>query len=130
VADLIVANEVELSALARLLGIGAEAAAEQGLLIAQRLEVDLVCTLGAAGALGVRSGALVRVAAPAVAALDSTGAGDTFVGYLAAGLLAGYDLERAMGRASIAAAISVTRAGAMASVPSKDEVDALLAAML
>lgn len=79
------------------------------------------------GRRGVRAwpaggGAVVEVAGRVVDAVDSTGAGDCFVGYLVAGLVAGTPLEAALERANRAAALSTTRPGAAASVPTAAEV--------
>jgi ribokinase len=60
-------------------------------------------------------------------AVDTTGAGDCFCGALAAGLDRGLALPAAMAFANAAAALSVTRAGAAASIPMSAEVEALLA---
>lgn len=64
------------------------------------------------------------VEAPGVSPVDTTGAGDTFNGYLAAGLAEGLHEKAAVEDAVYAASLSVTREGAMPSVPSRDEVDA------
>ena len=63
----------------------------------------------------------------AVTAVDSTGAGDTFNGALAVALAEGMPIASALRFANAAAALSVTRAGAQASIPSRAEVDALAA---
>jgi ribokinase len=74
-----------------------------------------------------RAGAAPRtVPSIEVAAIDSTGAGDTHAGVLLAGLLAGTSTYDALRRANVAAAISVTRAGP-AVAPSRAEVDEWLA---
>jgi ribokinase len=67
------------------------------------------------------------VPAFAVKAIDTVGAGDCFNGAFAVGLLEGLDPVRAARFASAAAAISVTRRGAQASMPSRSEVDEFLA---
>jgi ribokinase len=72
----------------------------------------VVVTLGADGALLLDGGSETPLPAPAVEALDTTGAGDAFNGVLAAGLAAGLDLEDAARRAVEAASASVRRAGA------------------
>ncbi len=59
-----------------------------------------------------------------VKAVDTTAAGDTFSGYLIAGLIAGLPEEKAMELAAKAAAIAVTRPGAAPSIPSMEEVKA------
>ena len=62
-----------------------------------------------------------------VTPMDTTGAGDTFAGYFAAGLDAGLSIPDALRRASAAAALQVTRPGAGDAIPSAAEVDAFLA---
>jgi ribokinase len=65
---------------------------------------------------------------PRVEAVDTTAAGDTFNGALVTALAEGKPLEKAIGFANCAAAISVTRLGAQPSVPSRREVEETLAA--
>ena len=65
----------------------------------------------------------------AVRAVDSTAAGDTFNAALAVSLAEGAEMEDALRFANAAAAISVTRAGAQTSAPSRAEVESLLAQM-
>jgi len=89
------------------------------------LEAAIVCTAGAEGSFTVLDGELVHVPAATAAAVDTTGAGDTFVGYLAASLLATPgDLAAAMRLATSAAALAVTRTGAMESIPWREELPA------
>ncbi len=89
----------------------------------------VVVTLGASGSAIARAGAIVsRIAAIPTRPVDTTGAGDTFVGALGAMLARGASVEHAAETASAAAALSVSRAGASASMPHLDEVTALLAA--
>ena len=87
---------------------------------------EIIVTRGAGGAdwMDTRSGATAHVPAPKVDAVDTTGAGDTFAGYLAAGLNAGDGVEAAMMRAAAAAALKVTRKGTADAIPSAREVEA------
>jgi ribokinase len=62
-----------------------------------------------------------------VTPVDTTGAGDTFAGYFAAGLDAGMPIPDALRRASAAAALQVTREGAGDAIPASSEVDVFLA---
>jgi ribokinase len=78
----------------------------------------LVVTLGADGALVVDGPGLERVEAPAVEAVDTTGAGDAFCGALADALARGAELVEAARWAVRAAALSVTRPGAQGGLPS------------
>ena len=88
----------------------------------------VVVTLGAAGALVVRGDQVaVEIPAPLVTPIDTTGAGDTFNGTLAAALADGEDLEAAVRRAVAAAALSTTRPGARGGMPTRPELEAFLA---
>jgi ribokinase len=72
----------------------------------------VVMTVGANGATVVDGGETYSIAPPAVDVVDTTGAGDTFAGVLAATLAQGNDLRSAVEQAIAAAAISVTSRGA------------------
>jgi len=69
----------------------------------------------------------VTVPAFAVDAVDTTGAGDTFLGYLLSSLDTGLDVETALRRATAAAALQVSRPGAADAIPCSKDVDAFLA---
>jgi ribokinase len=90
----------------------------------------VVVTLGAAGALVVeRVDGRIRttdVPAHTVTAVDTTGAGDTFSGALAAELAAGRALVDAVRRAGAAAALSTTKAGAREGMPDRATLEAFL----
>jgi ribokinase len=90
-------------------------------------DCDCVITLGARGAEWI-SASLEPLFMPAFAVtpVDTTGAGDTFIGTLAAGLDLGLDRAVAMRRASAASAIQVTRPGAAPAIPLATEVDEFL----
>jgi len=110
--DLIVANSLELDALG-----------------STPLGPLFAVTLGAQGALLLEGGEEVaRATPPPVTAVDGTAAGDAFCACLAVSLLEGRDREEALRRACAAGAIAASRPGAQPSLPTKDEVDAILAA--
>jgi len=101
-----------------------EEAAQQ--LLARGLR-GVVLKRGAEGAyVAVAGGKAAWVPAFPVEAIDTVGAGDCFNGAFAVGLLEGNDAWAAARFASAAAAISVTRRGAQASMPSRVEVDEFL----
>jgi len=83
-------------------------------------------TMGSEGALIVGAAGPERLPAPDVTAIDTTGAGDTLNGALAAGLSAGLPLPEAARRAVVAAALAVTRAGAREGMPTAGELEAAL----
>ncbi|WP_372983709.1 ribokinase [Microbacterium sp.] len=92
-----------------------------------RSAATVVMTRGADGAVVAERGEIVsEVPARRVVPVDTTAAGDTFVGTLVARLVAGSALPRALEAASIAASIAVTRAGATTSMPRWEEVSGLL----
>ncbi|MFF3843870.1 ribokinase [Streptomyces sp. NPDC002328] len=85
---------------------------------------EVVVTLGASGCLYATRGAEpVMIRAPHVKAVDSTGAGDTFVGALAVALGEERPAQEAIAWAAAAAALSVQRPGASASMPFRSEID-------
>ncbi|MGE3193204.1 MAG: ribokinase [Microbacteriaceae bacterium] len=87
----------------------------------------VVMTRGEQGAIVARDGeVMTSVAAHPVTPVDTTGAGDTFVGVLVAWLADGAELGAALAAASAAAAICVTRPGASPSIPTRDEILARL----
>ena len=87
----------------------------------------VIVTLGANGALIAEGGRRRTLPGRSVAALDTTGAGDTFSGVLAAWLASGADLDHAAEAANCAAALSVTEAGARGGMPSRAAIEEQLA---
>ena len=89
-------------------------------------ELSLLLTLGSQGSFAYRvNGAGVEKAsqqAYGIEAIDTTGAGDTYTGFFISSLMKNLPLNECMRRASMAAAISVTRCGAAQSIPGADEV--------
>ncbi len=124
VVDLLVVNELELAA------ISGTAMAETISLAeiadsARRFARDnrvVIATLGEQGALAIDSDGAHEIAGRKVTVVDTTGAGDCFVGALAAMLAAGTDRMVALDRANAAAALSVQRAGAAPSMPTLAEL--------
>lgn len=122
--DLLVVNEQEIQVVAGLAGI-AGSHRELVQTLPPVLGPAIVCTAGAEGSFTVLDGNLVHVPASKVAAKDTTGAGDTFVGYLAASLAGSpRGLAAAMTHATRASALAVTRSGAMESIPWNRELPA------
>ncbi|MBC7463722.1 MAG: ribokinase [Actinobacteria bacterium] len=97
--------------------------------LANHLHKKLVVTLGAAGAAWCSpQGQVQRVAAPKVVAIDSTGAGDAFVGAFAYGIAAGMEEITAINLGCLCASDSVTRKGTQSSYPTKEQASALIIA--
>ncbi len=125
-ADILVVNEVEAAALSGLPvqdEESAQAAARQLLRGRTRL---VVVTLGAKGALAVTPAESLSMPAFPVRVVDTTAAGDSFIGALAVGLAEGAGLAECLRRACAAGALAVTRLGAQSSIPTRAEVDTFL----
>lgn len=89
---------------------------------------DIVVTLGAKGCRWLHEGQAQDFDAVPVDAVDTTGAGDTFTGFLLAGLDRGMPMAQAIGQASIAAALMVTRHGTADVIPDLLEVQQFMQA--
>ena len=83
---------------------------------------NVVVTLGSAGVMFSEGVTLEFIQAPKVQAVDTTGAGDCFVGWLGVGMAEGFSLKAATERACKAASLKVTRAGAQTGMPYRHEV--------
>jgi ribokinase len=83
---------------------------------------NVVVTLGSDGVMFSEGGALEFIKALKVRAVDTTGAGDCFVGWLGVGIAEGLTLRAATERACKAASIKVTREGAQSGMPFRHEV--------
>ncbi|QIP05048.1 ribokinase [Bradyrhizobium symbiodeficiens] len=129
--DILVLNETELGFLA-----GSELSdsdeAARIIDVAQKLQAradQTICiTLGKRGVLALAGREEIAVPGRAVKAIDTTGAGDCFVGALAAQLADGAPVPAALAFANAAASISVQRMGAGPSMPTAAEVAAVLQA--
>jgi ribokinase len=121
--DWLIPNEVEFGHLARASGVDTGRVDDEEITaVAARTSGRLVVTLGAEGAAVCEGGQVTRVMAPPVDAVDTTGAGDAFVGTFAYGLARGLSPAAAADLGCRTAAISVTRDGTQTSFPSVDEV--------
>jgi ribokinase len=131
-ADILVVNEVEASVLAGLTvdtAMSGKTAAER---LLERGPTHVVITLGSRGLIWCTHG---ENGAPPhhrwfrafnVTQVDATAAGDAFCGALAARLSMGAPFDQALNWANAAGAITVTRPGALPSLPTRPEVEALL----
>ena len=120
VTDWIIPNETEFKEL-----LGQDPTSDE-VLKKFRPGKNSIVTLGSEGAVLITSeGNLTRVSAPTVNAVDTTGAGDAFVGVFAFGLASGKNPEDAMKLGIKVASMSVTRKGAQSSYPSQAEIETL-----
>ncbi|GCE10312.1 ribokinase [Tengunoibacter tsumagoiensis] len=134
--DILIVNEVEAAALTQRPVTSLEAAQEAAEDLLKKGPKHVVITMGEQGALWSTYQQDSPTPLPAtehqhlppfaVKAVDATAAGDAFCGALAAHLVQNIPLPQALQRASAAGAVTVTRKGAIASLPTVHEVDELL----
>ncbi|RUS44970.1 ribokinase [Cohnella sp. AR92] len=121
--DTIVVNETEAAVVSGLevrTAVDAEAAAYK---LRQAGASNVIVTLGGKGAYALdASGVSYQVPAFHVQALDTTAAGDTFIGSYVAAMADGLAVFDALRFASAAAAIAVTRQGSQSSIPTREEI--------
>lgn len=117
--DLLVLNETEAAQL-----VGEGSPPEQLVRLSSGYpESELLLTCGSLGSWYRTEGQTLHEGAMPVTAVDTTGAGDTFLGYFLASLTVGLPPAERLKRATRAAALCVTRPGAMDSIPTAAEVD-------
>lgn len=126
-ADYVVANETEFDLYADALKLeGADRRARMQDFV-DRTGRTVVVTLGADGVIAATPDGQFAVPALPVTPVDTVGAGDTFCGYLGAGLAAGLPLEQALRRAAAAGSLACLKPGAQPAIPHASEVDKALA---
>jgi ribokinase len=116
-------NETEVEMLTGIPVVDKESAACAAQQLLQRGVKNVVITMGGNGALLCNSDGTHHQCAPSVSVVDTTGAGDTFNGVLVALLAEDRPLEEAVCLAVQAASISVQTAGAIASIPRRQDFD-------
>ena len=125
-ADVLVPNQTEARSL-----LGADAVdlddLEVALALAASCSGDIIVTCGAAGAILVEDGVASRISSPNADVVDTTGAGDTFVGVFAAEYAVGTPLSEAVTIACRAAAYSVAHRGVIDGLPRRDELEGAVA---
>jgi ribokinase len=125
--DLCVPNETEATLLTGVATDTLDGAAAAARSLHRRGPRAVIVTLGSRGCLVDEGHGAEHFPARPVAAVDSTGAGDAFLGALASALASGAGLRDAVPIAAAAATLSVTRPGAQTSFPTRGEVDFFIA---
>lgn len=125
--DYLIPNESEASALSGLPVDSLSTAETAATRLIAMGAGKVIITLGAQGSLLANGTRLEYFPAAKVKAVDTTAAGDTFVGGFAAALAAGKSEAEAIRFGQVAAALSVTRAGAQPSIPTLSDVQAFKA---
>jgi len=122
ITNLLVVNEHEVLSVAKGLGITKENAVSAAREIAQRTKQACVVTLGAEGAFACNADGAWKIPALPIKPVDTTAAGDCFVGWLAARLACGDDLPKSLRWATVASGKACLVHGAQPSLPGFDAV--------
>jgi ribokinase len=122
--DYLVLNETEASLLSASSVVDITSAAYAGAALLRQGVRHALVTLGPQGVVIIDSAGPRHYSAPVVKAVDTTAAGDTFIGGMAVGLIEGMPLDAAAQFAMQAASLSVTRVGAQTSIPYRHEINA------
>jgi ribokinase len=120
--DILVPNESEASQLSGVSVCDAASAFAAARVFRQRGVACVLVTLGANGVAVVDDGGERHLPAQVVKAVDTTAAGDTFIGGLCAGLVEGLSIDEAVALGQRASALCVTRHGAQPSIPYRREL--------
>ncbi|GIW34340.1 ribokinase [Meiothermus sp.] len=123
--DILVVNESEALGLTGVLPDSPEMALEVARVLSEKTPT-VVITLGEQGAVWVGPEGWGHQPVPKVEAVDTTGAGDAFIGALASAICEGKTLPQAVRLGCVAGALAATRVGAQASLPWRDDVNARL----
>lgn len=118
----LIVNETEAGQLAGMASGSVDEAAAAALALLQRGPQQVLVTLGAQGVLLCGAAGVQHLPARVVKAVDTVGAGDTFVGGLAAGLAEGMSAADAVRLGQAAAAIAVSRSGVQSAMPRRAEI--------
>ena len=122
--DYLIPNQTELALLS------GRQSLDEGIGVLQEWGVrNLIVTLGEQGVLIVEDGRQTRLAAHPVQVVDTTAAGDAFVGAFVVALKEGVSTQEAASWGNAAGALVVTRAGAQPSLPERSELDAFLSGL-
>lgn len=119
---LVTPNETEATLLTGITVIDEETASQAAKVFLDKGVENVIITLGKEGAYFENASLKLKIPTPVVKALDTTAAGDTFSGALTVALTEKMDWAQAISFAIKAASISVTRLGAQASVPYRNEI--------
>jgi len=124
--DILVPNESELKLLSGQSVTDIDSAASAARTVLAKGVKTVIVTLGSNGALLVTDERIAHIPTFSVDVVDTTAAGDAFIGGLAAALLKGKALEEAVRYGNASGALAATKFGAQPSLPTQDEVEQLL----
>ncbi|MCP4350184.1 MAG: ribokinase [Desulfobacterales bacterium] len=123
--DYLIPNEIEVFALTGVQVEDFDSAGKAGEILLEKGVKNLLITMGKKGVAVITPDICFLVPALSVNAVDTTAAGDTFIGYFAASIVQTNDIRHAVQFAQTAAALTVTKLGAQSSIPTLTETNNL-----
>jgi len=124
--DYLIVNEIEAALLAGVQVTDHASAERAAKILLQFGAKNVMITLGASGALLTTPGKVIHISALKIKAVDTTGAGDAFIGGFASSLVTGEKIEQALEIASAAGALAAMKPGAQSSLPTQQELQDFL----
>jgi ribokinase len=125
--DMLVCNETEATILSGIAVNDAASAAAAAQKVLNQGMQTVVMTMGSAGTMLFEQGTSTHIPAVSVSVVDTTAAGDAFIGVLVAWLARGEPLALSLRAANVAGALAVQQRGAQPSLPTRTAIQALLA---
>lgn len=120
--DFLIVNEHEAMIVAKSVNISARTPQEAGAALNSRYGCSTIVTLGAQGVHAWHAGTEVKLSAPVIRPVDTTAAGDSFVGAFVAALDAGADFSTALQRGVVAGSLACMAAGAQPAIPDLQQI--------
>lgn len=125
-ADILVLNETELEAVSGLTINNVEDLLKASQILLERGALDLIVTLGEKGCIHFNRYGYKEYDARKVTVVDTTAAGDSFIGALASIISEGKGIDEAIRYSIVASALTVTREGAQNSLPNRKDVECIM----
>ena len=122
-ADFVVANETEFDLYAEALKLDGGDRKARMAAFAETTGRTIIVTLGGEGVIAATPEGMLSAPALEISPIDTVGAGDTFCGYLGAGLAAGLGLQEVLLRAAAAGSLACLKPGAQPAIPYAKDVD-------
>ncbi len=124
--DILVVNETEMNILTGVYPINSLEIERGCKLLLDKGVKSILLTLGKNGSVYISEDSNIKVDALEVNVVDTTAAGDTYIGVFISKLIVSETIAKAMDYASIGAALAITKIGAQKSIPSKKDIDDFL----
>lgn len=121
--DILVPNEHELARMAKMEVVDEDSAIKASKILLEKGVKDIIITLGSKGAMYVNKDTLKMYPSYNVKVVDTTAAGDSFIGGFISSYVEDFDIDKAVDRGQKTAALAIQKVGAQSSLPTKEEVD-------